>query len=240
LEPSRRKKARELGLTPGLPVAVALGDNQASLLATLGDPDHGIAITLGTGAQASAVLPPGETIADPPTHGQSYEFRPYPGGRLLATAAPLCGGSAWAWLARTVNSWQRELGLPEVAEAKLYAKLNALGLAAAEGPQVAPHFAGERHAPTLRGSITGIGGDELPLGHLARGLARGLVANLRDMLPPCALVGRTRLVGSGNALRRNRLLQVMAEETFALPLVMSEGREEAALGAALNARSLAK
>jgi sedoheptulokinase len=234
------KIARELGLTPGLPVAVALGDNQASLLATLGDPDHEIAITLGTGAQASAVLPPGETIGDSAALGQPYEFRPYPGGRFLATAAPLCGGSAWAWLARTVNSWQRELGLPEVAEEILYAKLNALGLAAADGPQVAPHFAGERHDPALRGSITNIGGEELPLGQLARGLARGLVANLRDMLPPRVLVGRTRLVGSGNALRRNRLLQVMAEETFALPLVMSAGGEEAALGATRNARAPAK
>jgi len=232
--------ARELGLTPGLPVAVALGDNQASLLATLGDPEHEIAITLGTGGQASAVLPPGETFADPPAPGQPYEFRPYPGGRFLATAAPLCGGSAWAWLARSANSWQRELGLPEVAEDILYAKLNSLGLSAADGPLVEPHFLGERHAPARRGTITRLGFEDLSLGQLARGLARGIVANLRDMLPPRALVGRTRLVGSGNALRRNRLLQIMAEEAFALPLVLSEAREEAALGAALNARSLAK
>jgi len=226
--------ARELGLPPGIPVAVAIGDNQASLLATLRDPLREIAITLGTGAQASLVLPPGEAIENP-APGRPYEFRPYPGGRSLVTAASLCGGSAWAWLARTVASWQRDLGLPDVAEETLYVKLNALGLAADDGPVVAPHFLGERHAAALRGSISRISLDNFHLGQLARGLARGIVANLRDMLPPRHLEHRTRLVGSGNALRRNRLLQVAAEEVFGLPLVMSEGREEAALGAALNA-----
>jgi len=44
------------------------------------------------------------------------------------------------------------------------------------------------------------------------------------------------VVGSGNALRHSRLLQQMTEEVFGLPLVMTEGREEAAVGAALNAR----
>jgi sedoheptulokinase len=101
---------------------------------------------------------------------------------------------------------------------------------------VTPHFLGERHAPALRGTIARLGPDALSLGSLARGLAHGIAANLRDMLPPQVLAGRRQLVGSGNALRRNALLRVMVEEVFGLPLVMSNSREEAALGAALHAQ----
>ena len=222
----------------GIPLAIALGDNQASLLATLKDADGEIAITIGTGAQVSAVLPKGEMPGEV-TPAMTCEFRPYRGGRYMITAAALCGGSAWAWLARTVACWQRELGLPTMTEDDLYASLNALGMAAGDGPLVAPHFLGERHNPALRASITQLRLEHLPLGELARGLARGIVTNLRDMLPPQVLAGRQRLVGSGNALRRNPLLAAVAEDIFGLPMVISQAREEAALGAALHAGSLA-
>jgi sugar (pentulose or hexulose) kinase len=231
------RMAGELGLVPGIPVAVAIGDNQASLLATLRDPLREIAITIGTGAQLSAVLPPGEA-AEESLPGRPYEYRPYPGGRYLVTAAALSGGSAWAWLTRTVASWLNDLGLPAMTEDALYARLNTLGLAAADGPLVFPHFLGERHAPGLRGSIAQLGPDSLPLGPLARGLARGIVTNLREMLCLHALENRTRVIGSGNALRRNPLLQRMVTEAFGLPLVMPDVREEAALGAAINAAQL--
>lgn len=231
------RMAQELGLAPGIPVAVALGDNQASLLATLRDPLREIAITIGTGAQVSAILPPGEAIEDP-CAGRPYEYRPYPGGRYLVTAAALSGGSAWVWLARTVASWMNDLGLPAMTEDALYARLNTLGLAAVDGPLVSPHFLGERHAPSLRGSIAQLGPDALLLGQIARGLARGMVTNLRDMLCPRALENRSRVIGSGNALRRNPLLQRMVKEVFRLPLVMPDVHEEAALGAALNAAQL--
>jgi sugar (pentulose or hexulose) kinase len=61
------------------------------------------------------------------------------------------------------------------------------------------------------------------------------VRNLKDMLPPEALRGREEVVASGNALRRNPLLGQMAQEEFGLPLRLREDREEAAIGAALNA-----
>jgi sedoheptulokinase len=121
----------------------------------------------------------------------------------------------------------------------MFAKLNALGLAAEEDLVVQPHFLGERHAPHLRGSIEGLDLKNFRLGNVARGLAQGILVNLRQMLPAWALAGRERIVGSGNALRRNPLLQRMAAETFGLPLALTEGREEAALGAAILAAAMA-
>ena len=222
--------AGRLGIPAGIPVAVALGDHQASLLATLREPEHELALTLGTGGQLSAVVPSLGAA------GETWEYRPYPGGRYLLTAASLCGGAAWAWLAEAVQAWLRDLGLPCPTDDALYARLNDLGLAATGELTVQPHFLGERHAPALRGRIDGIDLRNFTPGPLARGLARGILANLRDMLPADAYAGRTTLLGSGNALRRNPLLQRLAEEVFGLPLVLTEGQEEAAAGAALNAR----
>jgi hypothetical protein len=80
--------------------------------------------------------------------------------------------------------------------------------------------------------MLGLTMDNFRLGAVARGLARGIVRNLRGMLPAAALRGRRRVVGSGNALRRVPLLQAMVREEFGPPLVLSAGREEAATGAA--------
>ena len=55
------------------------------------------------------------------------------------------------------------------------------------------------------------------------------------MLPQEVLKGRTRVVGSGNALRRSQLLRAMATEVLGADLVMSDHQEEAACGAAKNA-----
>ena len=224
--------AESLGLPAGVPVTVAIGDNQASLLATLREPETEIALTLGTGAQVSAVLGAGAAI-DWAARASTFEYRPYPGGRYAVVAASLCGGAAWAWLADAANSWTRELGLEPLPRNRVFERLNELGLAATGEIAVRPHFLGERHDPRLRGSIERLDLSGFDLGRLARGLARGILGNLRQMLPPWALHGRARIVGSGNALRRNPLLQRTAEEAFGLPLRLTEGREEAALGAAI-------
>ena len=223
--------AQRLGIPAGTSVAVAVGDNQASLLATLGDPVRDIALTLGTAGQLSVVVPRGEQPA-PAGECAPWEYRPYPGGRLVLVAAALCGGAAWAWLVDSYARCLREMGQAEPDREWLFARMDELGRLATEELTVETHFLGERHDEGLRGAIRGIDLRNFGMGPLARGLARGIVRNLREMLPEAALAGRTRVVGSGNALRRSALLRSMVESEFRLPLVMAEGREEAATGAA--------
>jgi len=229
--------AKPWGLPAGTPVAAGIGDNQASLLATLDDCEHQLALTIGTGAQVSAVMPrgfrSGKPAADCP-----YEYRPYPGERLAIVAASLSGGVAWAWLARTVLSWQQDLGQSVIDESVVYARLNELGAQAEDGVLFEPLFAGERHSPTRRATISNIDSDNFGLGSVARSLARGIVRNLKSMLPPEAFAERREVVGSGNALRRNPLLAEMVREQFEIPLRLGRDREEAAVGAALNAAGL--
>jgi sedoheptulokinase len=234
-----RASSMELGLPRNSSVLVALGDNQASMLATLADLDSEMALTVGTGAQLSAVLPRQFTPAPLPPN-TPYEYRPFPGNRCAIVAAVLAGGSAWKWMMETIVSWLSDLGIPVPGEIELYRKLNELGQAAEriESPCFKPHFLGERHEPGLRASIGKIDLENFRLGTLARALAEGIFKNLREMLPATILENRARLIASGNALAKNPLLLEAAREVFGLPILLKEQREEAATGAALLARNL--
>ncbi|MCK5843470.1 MAG: hypothetical protein KAG97_02105, partial [Victivallales bacterium] len=61
-------------------------------------------------------------------------------------------------------------------------------------------------------------------------------SDLKNRLPDALLTGRTRVVASGNALRRNALLFGVAEEIFEQPVELRDSQEEAACGAAILAR----
>ena len=62
----------------------------------------------------------------------------------------------------------------------------------------------------------------------------GMVDELHRMYTAYRQAGGTpkRLIGSGNGLRQNRYLQQRFESAFGCPLTLSDGREEAAAGAA--------
>jgi sugar (pentulose or hexulose) kinase len=225
--------ARVLGIPAGAMVAAPLGDNQASLRATLGDPLHELAFTIGTGCQLAAVV-----RQDDPVEPGLSDLRPYDGTHQLLVAAPLCGGAAWLWLADTAASWIADLGFPPPGREQLLSALDVLGLAAADRLGFRPHLAGERHDPALTGSISALTLQSGRLGEVARALARGIAANARDLLPAAARAGRLRVVASGNALRRSALLRAMAEDELGLPLVLKAPCEEAATGAALVAAAL--
>ena len=226
--------AGKLGLKSGIPIANAIGDNQASILGTGKDVSEEIYLTLGTGAQLSVVLEkhPGK-VAD------ALEVRPFPGNRFLLVAAPLCGGAAFAWLADTVNNFRRAFGEAELPRHKLLDELDLLGVAELEKGEadltVVPQFLGERHAPDARGVISGLTLENCTPGKLAAGMAAGIVRNLKSGFLPEQLLNRRKVIGSGNAVRLVKSIQIMIGREFGLPLELADGREEAATGAALQA-----
>lgn len=223
--------AKQWGLSAEIPVFAALGDNQASLLGTLEQPLKELALTLGTGGQLSAVLPklPDNHASLPPT----LEIRPYLDGGFIAVAASLCGGCALDWLADSILRWCHELELKAPVREGLFKKLDELALKHHPSPlKVLSNFAGERYSPALRGSIQGIDLHNFSLGNLAAALPVSVIKTLHSMMPQEFMRGRTRLVGSGRALRELRSLQNAAETIFQLPLKICAQREEAAYGAA--------
>lgn len=226
------RTAREWGVAAGVPVMLATGDNQASVYATIHHPHEEIALTIGTGAQISVVVDrPGR-----PPLGASWESRPYRGRCALWVAASLNGGAAWAAGAAMLRRWCSQLTGVAPKLDRMLAAMNRLGLRARQPWRVVPVWSGERFAPELRGEVHGIGLQNMDVGSFARGLAEGIVRNLQSLLPAGILQGRTRVVGSGNALRRNALLRRAVREAFGCPLRLTPFQEEAAVGAAKLAR----
>jgi len=220
--------AQRWKLPANTPVITAIGDNQASLLATLQDPRSDIALTLGTGGQLSVAV---DRIEDVPA-SDTVELRPYLDGKYIAVAASLCGGAAVNWLADCALGWCRELEIKPPEKDELFRHLDRLALENPESPlQVCSSFQGERADPSLRGAIRSIDLENFTLGNLTTALMQSVVQNLHDMMPPALLQNRRSVIGSGNGLRLKGM-QAAVEKVFALPLQMAGEREEAALGAA--------
>ncbi len=174
----------------------------------------------------------------PPFPGM--ELRPFFDGRLLAVAAPLCGGQAFAWLIHSVMEWMKSLGVEAPSESGLYSRIDALAMRSAGSLlKLKPNFLGERHSPGLRGEISQISLDNFTLGNMAASLAEGMMLNMRSMMPDWVFEGRERILASGNAIRRLEILKVKARDVFKVPLELPDSKEEAACGAALIASRLA-
>jgi len=230
-----RERAEFFDIPAGIPVITAVGDNQASIFATLQEPEKELFLTIGTGAQLSAVLSNNMQQVTPKAY-PTFEYRPYMDDRLLAVSAILSGGSAWRWLATVVQEWMSALCLAEIPLQRIYITMNELGLAdSSEGLTISPSFLGERNNEELRGSIEGIGLDNFSLGSVARALATGICTTLRDLLPAELRSERIRIMGSGNGLALNPLIRAAAESVLGLPVVLNSMNEAAAIGAARNA-----
>src|SRR5262249_28983129 len=114
----RPELARSTGLPTGLPVFVAIGDNQASFLGSVARPEDAVLVNVGTGGQVARWSP--RVVQSP-----ALEARPFPGGGYLIVAAGLSGGAMYACLERFFQGVGRELFGHEPT-APLYDVLNRL------------------------------------------------------------------------------------------------------------------
>lgn len=212
-----------------IPVFTAIGDNQASLLATLKDWDNEIALTIGTGAQVSTVLPLESNIAT--IKEGKYEIRPFIKGRYIIVGASLCGGSAFAWLINWFSQWCEALKIKIPENSSLYNFFIEEGMKEGETDLfINPNFLGERYTAELLGEIRNINLNNFTSGNIARALARGIIHNLKSMIPDNIIADKQQIIASGNALRKNALLAQMAEEILDKPIKIIDSCEEAACG----------
>ena len=225
-----------LGAYKGIPVAVAVGDNQASFLGAAEDPARTVLVNVGTGSQCSlagAYLPPEQL---PP----GVELRPLCGDQYLYVGSALCGGRVFALAKGFFSRCAEFLGI-DLPERAVYAAMDAL---LKENPppletrlRVDTRFAGTRRDPSLRGGLAGLGTDNFTPAHLLWGLVEGIAEELYDFFG----VGGTErelLVGAGNGLRKNAALRQALERRFGMPLAVPPYGEEAARGAAKIAAGL--
>jgi sedoheptulokinase len=215
-------------------VVNALGDNQASFLGSVGQPDQDLLVNIGTGGQISAtttqVVPPG-----------TLETRPFLDEQELLVGAGVTGGNAYAVLNDFIRQVGEQVFNVAIDKDALYGILHQLAEAVpagSDGLQCEPFFAGTRRQPERRGSFSEVSRRAFTPGHLARSLLEGMAdtfLTLYSEMQANGLRPRTRLIGSGNCLRRNPLLAASLSDRFGLPLVTPRHTEEAAFGAALLA-----
>lgn len=213
-----------LGEYKGIPVSVAIGDNQASVFSTLAD-ESGILINIGTGSQITLV-------SDKVAVGENVEVRPYVEGKYLIVGSALCGGRAYSM----IKDFFKEMIQAAGGDASDVYGIMEQMMQGKSGTtlKVDTRFAGTRTNPGLKGSISGVGINNFTPGELAFGVLEGMTNELLAMYRSMG-AQRSGIVGSGNAIRRNRKLVEIIEMRFAQELKIPLHEEEAAYGAALFA-----
>ncbi|MBQ8536720.1 MAG: hypothetical protein IJ461_04875 [Clostridia bacterium] len=213
------------GAFRGVPVSIAIGDNQASVFSCLRDKNN-LLINVGTGSQVSI-------LSDQIVAGPGLETRPYVDETYLVVGSALCGGRAYAVLkdffARVLSYGQ------PVDDEQVYALMARMAQGLERSSlRVDPRFCGTRGDESLRGSIREISCENFTPEELTWGLMEGMAKELHDLY---RLMGTERrgIIASGNGIRRNPALQRAVERVFSAPLRIPAHTEEAACGAALYA-----
>jgi len=227
---------KKLATLDGIPVSLACGDNQASFAGSVADPENSILINVGTGGQISSFVPnllPSRTL----------DLRPFLSDGYLLVGAGLCGGRSY----RSLHDFVQQIGESvfgvEVDQNSIdvYSILNQLADSVPEksdGLRCEPIFSGSRQQPDRRGIWSGISETNFTIGHFSRSLLEG-IANEFDIfyqqMKKSGLSERPKLVGSGNGIRQNKVLQRSIENAFSTSVLIPVHTEEAAVGAALSA-----
>jgi sugar (pentulose or hexulose) kinase len=224
--------AAATGLPAGLPVAVALGDNQASFLGSATRPAETVLMNLGTGGQMSVPTARFARVED-------LETRPFIGGNWLLVGASLCGGRAYEILKNFFQQAGRDLFAADAGR-DLYEILNRLAAGAdadCGGISARTLFAGSRRDPSASGMVEGLTAANFTPANVARAVIRGMVAELAEFYELARLAGAEAkcLVGAGNAVRHNPVVWQELERRLKLELRLPPHTEEAAAGAALAA-----
>lgn len=209
----------------GIPVSVALGDNQASFLGAVEDWEHEVLLNFGTGGQISQ-------YSREVVQTDGLESRPFLDRDFITVYTSHCGGRAYAALELF---FRQVLQMAGVAEQPLYEAMESALRQAADTEKtmlVAPAFCGTRAQPDKRCQITGVTLENFTPAHLTKAFLEGIC---RELMPAYLQFRERRavytLVGSGNTIRRNKTFQAMIEAQFGAPLRLPAHAEEAAMGA---------
>ncbi len=215
----------------GIPVYSAIGDNQASFLGSVRDIQHSIHITVGTSSQVSIYTERYIEI-------ESLDTRPLPGGGYILVGAALCGGCAFSMLRAFFGDTLKLFAGKELCSSDLYRIMTSVSYQEhSENDMIVDTlFNGTRTKPEEKGKITHISTSNFTPESLILGFVKGISRGLYNyflLLPPSVRKDKTILVGSGNGIKRNPLLQKAFEECFGYPMHLSGIQEEAAFGACL-------
>lgn len=216
-----------LGMNGECRVICACGDNQASFLGAVSEPENEMLINVGTGSQVCA-------FHKHLIHTEASDVRPYFDRGWLYTCASLNGGKVYEHLAMFMEDICRCFAGVEV---NAYDTMKQLLKEKKETTlQIRPCLYGERDNVLETGSVTKLTDGNFTAADVIYGYVKGMAAELKalsELLPAEAAAGKTKLCGSGNGLRRNEALASELKRIFKTSLRFGDWEEEAAAGAAL-------
>ncbi len=219
-----------LGKMGDIPVAVAIGDNQASFLGSVCDIDDCLLVNVGTGSQISFA-----TKEDKAPFG--LEVRPCTEEKRIMVGSSLCGGRAFALL----EKFFRETAELVTGE-KVKTAYKGIDDFLAENESVEDEidfstlFCGTRENPRERASVQNLSEDNFTPGHFIFGVMKGMAEELHDMYTLGVAQSDKKpslLIASGNGIRKNKALQRIVSQMFSMQLKIPAHKEEAAYGSAI-------
>lgn len=219
-----------IGTYRGIPVSIAIGDNQASFLGSVEDAPDSILVNVGTGGQISVLSK--EYFA-----AKGIETRPFARGYYLLAGSSLCGGRAYAVLEHFFSMYAEAAGVRNVDHYGVMEKILDRK-EETEKLKVNTAFSGTREKPQKRGSVKNIGTENFTPAALIEGVLEGIASELYkmyDRIERGLHLSKSRIIASGNGLRKNHHLQEVIGRKFGMCLQMAEHEEEAAYGAAVSA-----
>lgn len=227
--PAIASTERIIGTTKvGIPVSIALGDNQASFLGSV-NAGSSILVNVGTGSQISF-------CSNKLSTSPHLEYRPYINNSYLIVGSPLCGGYSYSLLK---NFFEEILQMFDTtSDSSVYEVMNEAAYDiynTADKLTIDTRLNGTRADSSFTGSVKNLTANTFHPAHLVLGVLQGICNELYDFSKeyPEELKQSGTLVGSGNGIRMNPLLQKIFCDTFHMTLKIPLYSEEAAYGSAL-------
>jgi len=223
-----------VGLYNDIPLYPAIGDNQAGFLGSVNNFEEDALINIGTSGQISI-------FSDEYIKIDILDTRPFPGGGYILVGASLCGGNSFKILKDFFESTLNLFCKTSKQVENFYDYANSLDMIDFDFDkllQVETLFEGTRMNPNLRGSIKNISISNLTPQNLIFGFFNGVSNELQyyfKSVPESIKDKKTKLIGSGNAIRKNNLLCRILEKNFGYQVIIPKNKEEAAFGACLSA-----
>ncbi len=219
-----------IGACRGIPVSIAIGDNQASFLGSVGTSTDAILVNIGTGAQVSMVC---NDLRAPTKFRGDTEFRPFIDGKFLFCGAALCGGYAYAMVEKFFRSYLVSAGMQDLSQYKTINQIAEDAYRKGEmGLDIDVSFLGKRSDPALRGSIKKIDRQNFTPSALVIGVLKGMCNELYELYEAFG-EKKTHIVASGGAIKKNAVLKNLLSDRFGMSVSVNATDEDAALGAAL-------
>ena len=216
-----------IGKCMGIPVAIPIGDNQASFLGSVSKNEDSMLVNIGTGSQISYATDEYQEV------DKELELRPLIEGKYLVCGSALCGGFAYSMVEEFFRSYMVSAGVQEKSQ---YSVINQLAKQAyengEEGLLVDAFFCGKRSDPNLRGSIKNIDRHSFTPQALVLGVLKGMCNDLYELYEKVTCK-KSHIVASGGAIKRTEILKDIISKRFGATVSANSVDEEASTGAAL-------